>query len=92
MFRTLFIILLIISPFIILLIINNEPTCKKNYLHSDEVYYIENFLSNEEFSIIKNICSKIENNKLKDEGFRKIYKLDNDKINNIFYKDEQIKY
>ena len=53
------------------------------YLKKDEVYYIDNFLTNEEYNYIKNYTRSIKN--LKSEKFRLIKPILDNKINNIFY-------
>ena len=57
------------------------------YLKKDEVYYIDNFLTNEEYNYIKNTRS-IKN--LKSEKFRLIKPILENKINNIFYSEKYI--
>ena len=58
------------------------------YFKSDEVYYIENFLTNEEYNYIKNYTKSIKN--LKSEKFRLIKPILDNKINNIFYSEKYI--
>jgi len=54
----------------------------------DEVYYIENFLLNEDYEYIKNYVKTINN--LKYERFRYIKSINDNKINDIFYSDNII--
>jgi hypothetical protein len=58
------------------------------YLKKDEVYYIDNFLTNEEYNYIKNYTRSIKN--LKSEKFRLIKPILENKINNIFYSEKYI--
>jgi hypothetical protein len=58
------------------------------YFKKDEVYYIDNFLTNEEYNYIKNYTRSIKN--LKSEKFRLIKPILENKINNIFYSEKYI--
>ena len=58
------------------------------YLKKDEVYYIDNFLTTEEYNYIKNYTRSIKN--LKSEKFRLIKPILENKINNIFYSEKYI--
>lgn len=88
MYQILFLLCLLI---LLGIIIDNNIFCKKIKLKSDEVYYIENFLSQKDYRKIKKTTSDIKKNELKDESFRKVYKLENKDIEEIFYNKEQIK-
>ena len=54
----------------------------------DEVYYIENILSTEDYEYIKNYVKNINN--LKYERFRYIKPINDNKINEIFYSENII--
>ena len=58
------------------------------YYKKDEVYYIEDFLTKEEYNYIKNYTRSIKN--LKSEKFRLIKPILDKKINDIFYSEKYI--
>jgi hypothetical protein len=70
--------------FIILLIIIILYIC----LYNDDVYYIEDFLSDEEYNYINNYFKNINN--LKSEKFRLIKPIFDENIDNIFYSEKYI--
>ena len=70
--------------FIILLIIIILYIC----LYNDDVYYIEDFLSYEEYNYINNYFKNINN--LKSEKFRLIKPIFDENIDNIFYSEKYI--
>ena len=57
-------------------------------VNKDEVYYIENILSKEDYEYIKKYVKNINN--LKHERFRYIKPIYDKKINDIFYSNEMI--
>ena len=57
----------------------------------NDIYYIEDFLCEKDFKYIKDACNNINESDLKNESFRKIYPIKNDKIYNIFYCKKNIK-
>lgn len=77
MFLSVLIFILLIFIFIYYL------SSKKN-----EIYYLEDFLSNEEYNYIKNYTKSLNN--FKSERFRLIKPIYNEKINNIFYSDKYL--
>ena len=92
MYNKLIILILIILIVLILIKLNNIKLnfkLKKPLLKND-VYYLENFLSDYEFNIIKNILYSIPKNKLKNENYRHIYPLPHSKIYDIFYSKDII--
>jgi hypothetical protein len=58
------------------------------FYKKDEVYYIENFLTEEEYNYIKKYTKNIKN--LKSENFRLIKPILDKRINNIFYSQKYI--
>ena len=70
--------------FVILLILIILYIC----LYNDDVYYIENFLSDEEYNYINNYFKNINN--LKSEKFRLIKPIFDENIDNIFYSEKYI--
>ena len=58
------------------------------YFKKDEVYYIENFLTNKEYNYIKNYTRSIRD--LKHERYRLIKPILDKKINDIFYSEKYI--
>ena len=58
------------------------------YFKKNEVYYIKNFLTDEEYNYIKNYTRSIKN--LKSEKFRLIKPILDEKINDIFYSEKNI--
>ena len=72
------IIILIILIILLLLVI----------FYKDEIYYIEDFLLKEEYEYIKKQIKNIKN--MKNEGFRLIKPINDDKIYNIFYSEKII--
>ena len=70
--------------FVILLILIILYIC----LYNDDVYYIEDFLSDEEYNYINNYFKNINN--LKSEKFRLIKPIFDKNINNIFYSEKYI--
>ena len=58
------------------------------YFKKNEVYYIKNFLTDEEYNYIRNYTRSIKN--LKSEKFRLIKPILENKINNIFYSEKYI--
>ena len=70
--------------FVILLILLILYIC----LYNDDVYYIEDFLSDEEYNYINNYFKNINN--LKSEKFRLIKPIFDENIDNIFYSEKYI--
>ena len=70
--------------FVILLILIILYIC----LYNDDVYYIEDFLSDEEYNYINNYFKNINN--LKSEKFRLIKPIFDENIDNIFYSEKYI--
>ena len=64
---------------------------KKKKKKLNDIYYIEDFLCEKDFKYIKDTCNNIKNSNLKNESFRKIYPIKNNKIYNIFYCKKNIK-
>ena len=58
------------------------------YFKKNEVYYIKNFLTDEEYNYIRNYTRSIKN--LKSEKFRLIKPILDEKINDIFYSEKNI--
>ena len=77
MFLNTLLIIILISVIIVIYI-----------LHKNQVYYIDNILSNEDYEYIKNYTNNIKN--LKNEGFRYIKPINDKRINDIFYSKKMI--
>jgi len=87
MIHTLLIVSIVILALLLLVALIN-PTSEHFTNNNNDIYYIENFLSDDEFKNVRTICSAISD--MKDEGFRKIYPLKDENINNIFYSNDCI--
>lgn len=77
-----------ISVIIFLLLLLILPKISLFTTSEDSVYYIPNFLSNEDFLTVKTICESIDESNLKNENFRKVIPLNNEIIENIFYSND----
>ena len=80
----------IILIFIFLILINYFYSIKKFQQTKNDIYYIEDFLSPNEFKLIQDNLKNISINDLKNEKFRLVTLLNNNIISNILYSQKNI--
>ena len=81
----------IILLFIIFILIGNFYYSIENFKQSkNDIYYIEDFFTPNEFELISNHLKNIPRKSLKNEKFRLVSTLDNKMISNILYSQQNI--